>query len=703
MMAGAIDFAQGWRSMEIGISKLEKYVEGLPGHSLDAEQNISLYTTVYRMCTQRDPHDHSEKLYNKYREVLEEYTNSTVLPALRKTYDDEYMLLRVLLERWSIHKKMVRRLYRIFYYLDRYFVVRKSLLPLEQVGLACFRDLVYNTLQRRVKEAVVAIVDKEREGEDTHIDKALLENVKNIYVEFGMGEMERYEQDLESFMLEGTTSYYSRKASRWIQQYSYFDYIRKSEECVKKEKERASYYLYASSEPKLVKTVEHELFVVYANQLLEKKHSELREIARGLEPVANIFKQHVEDADGQGTAAIRKVIEVHDKYMVYVTKCLENQTIFHKSLKEAFKFFCSKAVSVSSLSAETLATICDRIIILKKWASEELSDEAIEKVVKFLAYISDDKDLFAEFYRKKLARRLLLNRDASYDHEGRIITKLKQQFGGNFTYKMEGMVTDLTSSRQNQNSFDEYVVNNPVAKPGIDLNVTLLTTSVWPSYKTFDVNLPSELVKCVEIFSVFYETKHKRRKLTWLHSLGTCHINGKFDQKPIELIVSTQQAAVLLLFNTRDKLNYTDIQTQLNLSHEDLVRVLHSLSCAKYKILIKEPGTETVSQNDVFELNFRFTARKSRVKIPLSHVDERKKVVEDVDNDRRYTIEASIVRIMKGKKVLGHEQLVSECVKQLSGMFKPDVKAIKKRIEELIARDYLERDKMNPNMFRYLA
>ena len=360
-------------------------------------------------------------------------------------------------------------------------------------------------------------------------------------------------------------------------------------------------------------------------------------------------------------------------------------------------------MSGSSLSDESLATICDRIIILKKWASEELSDEAIEKVVKFLAYISDDKDLFAEFYKKKLARRLLLNRDASDDHERGIITKLKQQFGGNFTYKMEGMVTDLTLSRQNQNSFDEYVANNPAAKPGIDLSVTLLTTSVWPSYKTFDVNLPSEMVKCVEIFKVFYETKHKRRKLTWLHSLETCHINGKFDQKPIDLIVSTHQAAVLLLFNTRDKLNYTDIQTQLNLRHEDLVWVLHSLSCAKYKVLIKEPATETVSKTDVFEVNSKFTSRTGGVKIPLSHVDERKKVVEYVNNDRRYAIEASIVRIMKGKKVLGHEQLVSECVKQLSGMFKPDVKAIKTRIEELIARDYLERDKMNPNMFRYLA
>lgn len=33
----------------------------------------------------------------------------------------------------------------------------------------------------------------------------------------------------------------------------------------------------------------------------------------------------------------------------------------------------------------------------------------------------------------------------------------------------------------------------------------------------------------------------------------------------------------------------------------------------------------------------------------------------------------------------------------------PDFKVIKKRIEDLISREYLERDKDNPNMFRYLA
>ncbi|OMO91308.1 hypothetical protein COLO4_18456 [Corchorus olitorius] len=140
---------------------------------------------------------------------------------------------------------------------------------------------------------------------------------------------------------------------------------------------------------------------------------------------------------------------------------------------------------------------------------------------------------------------------------------------------------------------------------------------------------------------------------------------------------------------------------QLNLIHDDLGRLLHSLSCAKYKILLKDPNTKDISKSD-FEFNSKFTDRMRRIKIPLPPSDERKKVAEDVDKDRKFAIDAALVRIiMKSRKVLGHQQLVSECVEMLSRMFKPDIRAIKKRIEDLITRDYLERDKSN--VFKYLA
>ncbi|KAL3641974.1 Cullin-1 [Castilleja foliolosa] len=736
-----IDLDQGWDFMQNGIIKLKKILEGQPEPQFSSEDYMMLYTTIYNMCTQKPPHDYSQQLYDKYREAFEEYITSTVLPSLREKHDE--FMLRELVKRWLNHKIMVRWLSRFFYYLDRYFIARRSLPALKEVGLTCFRDLVYQELNVKVRDAVISLIDQEREGEQ--IDRALLKNILDIFVEIGMGQMDYYDKDFEEAMLNDTAAYYSRKASNWILEDSCPDYMLKAEECLRREKDRVAHYLHSSSETKLLEKVQHELLTVYVTQLLEKEHSGchalLRDdkvedlsrmyrlfskIPRGLEPVANIFKQHVtaegtalvkqaEDAAStkkaekrdivgiQEQVFVRKVIELHDKFMAYVNDCFLNHTLFHKALKEAFEIFCNKGVAGSS-SAELLATFCDNI--LKKGGSERLSDEAIEetleKVVKLLAYISD-KDLFAEFYRKKLARRLLFDKSANDEHERSILTKLKQQCGAQFTSKKEGMVTDLTLAKENQASFEEYLGNNPNANPGIDLTVTVLTTGFWPSYKTFDLNLPSEMVKCVEVFREFYQTKTKHRKLTFIYSLGTCHINGKFDAKTIELIVTTSQAAALMLFNASDRLSYQEIVTQLNLSDDDVVRMLHSLSCAKYKILNKEPNTKTISPTDVFEFNSKFTDKMRRIKIPLPPVDEKKKVIEDVDKDRRYAIDASIVRIMKSRKVLGYQQLVAECVEQLIRMFKPDVKVIKKRIEDLITRDYLERDKDNPNLFKYLA
>ncbi|XP_044498351.1 cullin-1 [Mangifera indica] len=736
-----IDLEQGWEFMQKGITKLKNILEGLPEPQFSSEDYMMLYTTIYNMCTQKPPHDYSQQLYDKYRESFEEYITSMVLPSIREKHDE--FMLRELVKRWTNHKVMVRWLSRFFHYLDRYFIARRSLPPLNEVGLSCFRDLVYLELNGKVRDAVISLIDQEREGEQ--IDRALLKNVLDIFVEIGMGQMDCYENDFEAAMLVDTSGYYSRKASSWILEDSCPDYMLKAEECLKREKDRVAHYLHSSSEPKLLEKVQHELLTVFANQLLEKEHSGchalLRDdkvedlsrmfrlfskIPRGLDPVSNIFKQHVtaegtalvkqaEDAASNKKAEkrdvvglqeqvfVRKVIELHDKYLAYVNDCFQNHTLFHKSLKEAFEVFCNKGVSGSS-SAELLATFCDNI--LKKGGSEKLSDEAIEetleKVVKLLAYISD-KDLFAEFYRKKLARRLLFDKSANDDHERSILTKLKQQCGGQFTSKMEGMVTDLTLAKENQNNFEEYLNNNPNANPGIDLAVTVLTTGFWPSYKSFDLNLPAEMVKCVEVFREFYQTKTKHRKLTWIYSLGTCNLIGKFETRTTELIVTTYQASALLLFNSSDRLSYSEIMTQLNLTDDDVIRLLHSLSCAKYKILNKEPNTKSISPTDHFEFNSKFTDKMRRIKIPLPPVDEKKKVIEDVDKDRRYAIDASIVRIMKSRKVLGHQQLVLECVEQLGRMFKPDFKAIKKRIEDLITRDYLERDKNNPNLFRYLA
>lgn len=54
--------------------------------------------------------------------------------------------------------------------------------------------------------------------------------------------------------------------------------------------------------------------------------------------------------------------------------------------------------------------------------------------------------------------------------------------------------------------------------------------------------------------------------------------------------------------------------------------------------------------------------------------------------------QACIVRIMKSSKRMKHSELLQEVVKQLAPRFAPTPADIKKRIEALIERDYLDRE-----------
>ena len=73
-----------------------------------------------------------------------------------------------------------------------------------------------------------------------------------------------------------------------------------------------------------------------------------------------------------------------------------------------------------------------------------------------------------------------------------------------------------------------------------------------------------------------------------------------------------------------------------------------------------------------------------------------------MQEDRTIAIEAAIVRIMKSRRKLDHLGLVQEVMQSLQ-MFKPNPQVIKQRIEQLIDREYLERDPEDRSAYRYLA
>lgn len=314
------------------------------------------------------------------------------------------------------------------------------------------------------------------------------------------------------------------------------------------------------------------------------------------------------------------------------------------------------------------------------------------------------KDVFEAFYKKDLAKRLLVGKSASVDAEKSMLSKLKHECGAAFTSKLEGMFKDMELSKDIMIQFKQYMQNQNV--PGnIELTVNILTMGYWPTYVPMEVHLPPEMVKLQEIFKTFYLGKHSGRKLQWQSTLGHCVLKAEFKEGKKELQVSLFQTLVLLMFNEGEEFSLEEIKQATGIEDGELRRTLQSLACGKARVLAKNPKGKDIEDGDKFICNDDFKHKLFRIKINQIQmketVEEQASTTERVFQDRQYQIDAAIVRIMKMRKTLSHNLLVSEVYNQLKFPVKPA--DLKKRIESLIDRDYMERDKENPNQYNYIA
>jgi cullin 3 len=217
--------------------------------------------------------------------------------------------------------------------------------------------------------------------------------------------------------------------------------------------------------------------------------------------------------------------------------------------------------------------------------------------------------------------------------------------------------------------------------------------------------------RCCDAFRAFYLAAHSGRRLQWQPGMGTADLKaGPFEGgKRHELIVSTYQAVVLMLFNDADSLTYREIAESTGIPSGDLKRCLQSLACVRGKnVLRKTPQGRDVNDDDAFCFNSSFSSKLFKVRIGTISAAregeaERVETHHRVEEDRKPVIEAAIVRVMKARRTLDHNNLVAEVSRQLSSRFLPNPAVVKQRIESLIEREFLEREPTDRRVYRYVA
>lgn len=463
-------------------------------------------------------------------------------------------------------------------------------------------------------------------------------------------------------------------------------------------------------------------------------------------------KPSVERPISQQTAAairwVDEVLQLKEKYdNVLVTAFQSDQ-----GLQTAFSRSFTDFINTFERSSEYLSLFFDENMKKGvKGKTENEVDALLDKGITLLRYVQD-KDMFERYYKKHLSRRLLMKRSVSMDAERQMISKMKMTVGNTFTQKIEAMFKDIAVSEDLSSSFKKHTaqLGDPDPKRA-EFDVNVLTSTMWPlesmapSYRDDENNpfciFPPQIERIKRTFERFYLDKHSGRQLTWQANMGTADLRAYFHEmkgkKTRELNVSTYAMVILLLFNDLPPgQSYTceEIQAKTNIPFNELTRNLQSLAVAqKNRILIKEPMSKDVKYGDRFLFNENFYSQFQRVKIgvvtsgnKVEDMDERRETEKKNNDTRGGTIEAAIVRIMKyepilyiatssrlpkadachcrQRKELTHQNLITEVIQQLTARFLPDINMVKKRIESLIEREYLERveDAERP-AYRYVA
>uniref|UniRef100_A0A669C5B2 Cullin-4A n=1 Tax=Oreochromis niloticus TaxID=8128 RepID=A0A669C5B2_ORENI len=678
-----------------------------------------LYQAVENLCSYKV----SPTLYKQLRQVCEDHVQAQIhqfreYPFLCSL--DNLSFLKRMNRCWQDHCRQTIMIRSIFLFLDRTYVLQNSLLPsIWDTGLELFRTHIVSdsAVQKRTVEGILEQIELERNGET--VDRSLLRSLLGM-----LSDLQVYKDSFEERFLTETNRLYAAEGQRLMQERDVPEYLHHVARRLEEENDRIVSYLDQSTQKPLISCVEKQLLGEHMTAILQKGLSTLLDENRvteltllyqlfskvkgGLPTLLQFWRDYIKSFGGEIVCTpekdkdmVQDLLDFKDKMDNVAQSCFARNESFINAMKEAFETFINKR---PNKPAELIA--CDNRFCLRagnKEATEEELERILDKIMIIFRFIHG-KDVFEAFYKKDLAKRLLVGKSASVDAEKSMLSKLKHECGAAFTSKLEGMFKDMELSKDIMIQFKQYIQNQ--SEPSnIELTVNILTMGYWPSYTPMEVHLPTEMVKLQEVFKLFYLGKHSGRKLQWQPTLGHAVLKAEFKEGKKELQVSLFQTLVLLMFNEGEEFSMEEIRAATGIEEGELKRTLQSLACGKARVLNKNPRGKDVEDGDRFNFNNDFKHKLFRIKINQIQmketVEEQVSTTERVFQDRQYQIDAAVVRIMKMRKTLSHNLLVSELYNQLKFPVKPG--DLKKRIESLIDRDYMERDKETPNQYHYVA
>ncbi|CAF9914864.1 MAG: hypothetical protein GOMPHAMPRED_008314 [Gomphillus americanus] len=183
------------------------------------------------------------------------------------------------------------------------------------------------------------------------------------------------------------------------------------------------------------------------------------------------------------------------------------------------------------------------------WVPNPIDAEPEYKVLKLsdvighLISLFETRDVFVKEFQNILGERLLQFKD-DYEAEIRLLELLKIRFGDTPLQACEVMLKDISDSAR----IDAWVRREQNGEQTSRISTKVLSRLFWPALHTEAFKLPPEITELQKAYSAGFEKYKTSRKLTWLDVLGDVTVELELEDRTIEEVVKTPQAAVIYAF-----------------------------------------------------------------------------------------------------------------------------------------------------------
>ena len=642
----------------------------------DRTKYIQLYTKIYQFCIlissnqNLNENEINELIINEY--VKFEATLLDILSKKSKLFDKNN-ILRNIADYWNDYAIKIKIINNICEYYNKNFICRLNdynsvYFEYLSLGYLCFNKIILKNFDASIMNTINAIITKTRDSNIIdHTDLSLVNDISNI---INLCEIKNYELEelisskkLEKNILDISELYYSQKSNDLINKVDIMDYIDASKKWIDFDNKFISKLSISDINKKIIKTIHEDVLILskntFINNAINKYICDFN--TKNLNVIFNFIKNHIIYINHFTIKIVEKIKTYQDEI-----KKIDNYEDYYHFILDKYKLFSQPDFYTNLVISKNIDDELKKLINQNKNAPQYLAkyfDSIIKKctdindekyIIDILAYI-EDKDIFIKYYQMFLAKRLLLKYN---DYELNYVSKMSMILG-NETYKLKNQISDIINSK-------ELSTESNIKK----INFMVLSSGTW-NFKQHAVIFPIEIKTELDKFENFYNQKFNGRKLTWIsQSYGQLETNH-FKRKYI-LNVSYVQSVILLEYNRKLNLNTKYLSTEYNINKE-IVQL-------NFDYLLNFGIIKQDSEGNYF-INEGF--KKDKVKINLmsnlkKKSDNSKKIEKEDKNlgvveDRKYLVDASIVRIMKSSKRLNINDVITKTVELCSCKFKPNI------------------------------